>query len=256
MRIESATAPGNLAGPNEDFLSIASGGAESGGCMVLLDGVTPPSTGAGCTHSVPWYVGKLGETMIELSVSHQELPLSECLATAIKGVAAAHASGCDLSHPLTPQATVVAVRWNPDEVEYLVLSDSVLLIEDPAGTVVPILDDRLDRLRAAGPVSEAQRNAEGGFFTAAADPAVVVRAVTGRRPRPTVGAIAALTDGAARLVEVFGTDDWPSTFAALRKEGPEALIRRVRAAEAADPAGVRFPRGKTSDDATAVLVRF
>jgi Protein phosphatase 2C len=256
MRIESATEPGSPARPNEDYLAFASGGTRPGGSLVLLDGVTPPPDGAGCTHSVPWYVAGLGVSMIELTVSRPDLSLSECLATAIERVAAAHTSACDLSHPLTPHATVVTVRWNPDQIEHLVLSDSALLIEDGEGTVTPVLDDRLDRLRALGPVTEAQRNVEGGFFTAAADPGVVARAVTGRTPRSSVRAVAALTDGAARLVEVFGEHDWSGTFAALRKEGPAALIARVRAAEAADPAGSRFPRGKTSDDATAALVDF
>jgi hypothetical protein len=35
--------------------------------------------------------------------------------------------------------------------------------------------------------------------------------------------------------------------------GAAGLIRRVRAAEAADPGGDRWPRGKIHDDATAVL---
>jgi hypothetical protein len=257
MRIETATEPGTPSCPNEDFVAAAVPGAGHGGSLVLLDGVTPPPDDAGCVHSVPWYVAGLGGAMIELSVSRPDLTLSECLATAIERVAATHADGCDLSHPLTPQSTVVAVRWNPDEVEHLVLSDSVLLLDRPgrgAGIVEPVLDDRLDRLRAAGPVSEAQRNVEGGFFTAAADPAVVGRAVTGRTPREEVRAVAALTDGASRLVEVFRECDWEGMFAVLRKEGPEAALRRVRAAETADPHGTRFPRGKVSDDATAVLV--
>jgi hypothetical protein len=254
MRIDAATEPGTPARPNEDFVSFAPSSAQPGGSLVLLDGVTPPDDGAGCRHSVPWYVAGLGGSMIELTLSQPDLALAECLAHAIERVAANHASTCDLSHPLTPQATVVAVRWNPDAVEHLVLSDSTLLIEDPAGAVTAVLDNRLDRLHAAGVVSDAQRNVEGGFFTAAADPAVAVRAVTGRTPRSSVRAVAALTDGAARIVEVFRELDWSGTFAALRREGPEALIHRVRAAEAADPAGVRFPRGKTSDDATAALL--
>jgi hypothetical protein len=254
MRIESATDPGTPAGPNEDFVSFAAGGAKPGGSLVVLDGVTPPHDGAGCAHSVPWYVAGLGGAMIELTVSQPDLPLDACLANAIEQVAASHASACDLSHPLTPQATVIAVRWDPDTVEHLVLCDSTLLIEDPDGAVTAVLDDRLDRLRAAGEVSEAQRNVEGGFFTAAADPAAAARAVTGRTPRSSVRAVAALTDGAARIVEVFRELDWSGVLAALREDGPEALIRRVRTAEAADRAGARFPRGKTSDDATAALV--
>jgi hypothetical protein len=256
MRIETSTEPGHPDRPNEDFAAVAlpaGGPGNSGGSLVLLDGVTPPAYGVGCVHSVPWYVAALGGAMIELSVSRPILSLADCLATAIDRTAGLHRQTCDLSHRLTPQATVVAVRWNADTVDHLVLSDSVLLIEDTGGAVRPVLDDRLDRLRAAGPVTDAQRNAPGGFFTAAADPSVAGRAVTGSTARDGVRALAALTDGATRLVEGFGEEDWTGTFARLRKQGPEELIRRVRAAETADADGVRFPRWKTHDDATVVL---
>lgn len=98
--------------------------------------------------------------------------------------------------------------------------------------------------------TDALRNAEGGFFTAAADPAVASRAVTGRTPRGQVRAVAALTDGASRWTDTFGEGDWADCLAVLRKEGAEALIGRVRAIES-DPA--RPPaRHKRHDDASAV----
>ena len=59
--------------------------------------------------------------------------------------------------------------------------------------------------------------------------------------------------GAARLVDTFGVRDWPGVLRLLRAEGPRALITEVRAAEAADPDGTRFPRGKRHDDATVAL---
>lgn len=255
MRIETATEPGTPGRPNEDFVAIALPTPGSGGSLVLLDGVTPPADGDGCTHSVPWYVARLGSALIELSVSRPDLSLTDCLATAIDRTAGLHRQTCDLSHRRTPQATVVAVRWNADAIAHLVLSDSTLLLEAPDGAVQPVLDDRIDALRRAhGRVSPAHRNAPGGFFTAAADPAVAALAVTGSTPRAGVRALAALTDGATRLVDGFRDEDWATTFSALRKQGPEELIRRVRATESADADGVRFPRWKTHDDATAVLV--
>ncbi len=281
MRIETATESGSPGRPNEDFAAVAMPASGGGGALVLLDGVTPPDGPTGCRHDVPWYVARLGGSMIELSVSPTGRSLAECLAESVRRTADAHRDTCDLYHRHTPQATVVAVRWNADTVEHLVLSDSVLLIEDTAGQVSAVRDDRLDRLpapllarraevralprgtaaRAAaaaeyGRAVEALRNAEGGFFTAAADPAVAARAVTGTRPRSRVRAVAALTDGAARLVEVFHELDWQGVFTLLDEAGPEELLRRVRAAESADPEGARFPRGKVRDDATAVIARW
>lgn len=253
MRFELATDPGDRARPNEDYAAVALPASGLGGSLVLLDGVTPPADGGGCHHGVPWFTARLGGALLELSGSRRDMPLAACLSAAIERTADKHQSTCDLSHQETPQATVVAARWDETQVEHLVLSDSALLVEAPDGTVTPVLDDRIDRLRAEGKRLAPLRNAEGGFFTAAVDPAVAERAVTGVRPRAEVRALAALTDGATRWVEIFGEGDWAECFALVRKEGPRELIERVRAAEHADPDGAAFGRGKRHDDAAVIL---
>ncbi|THA33547.1 hypothetical protein E6R18_09695 [Streptomyces sp. A1277] len=260
MRIELATAAGTPGRPNEDWTATVLPASGQGGGLVLLDGVTPPRGDDGCVHSVPWFTARLGGALVELSGSRRDLTLREVLAQSIRHTADSHHSLCDLSHVRTPQATVVMVRWDEAEVEHLVLSDSVLLFESPGGGVRAVLDDRLDRLAPEFLVSEAvadarARNKEGGFFTAAADPAVAERAVTGRTPRTEVRALAAMTDGASRWTEMFGEGDWADCLGVLDKEGPQALIDRVRALEEADTERKHLRRGKTHDDATAVYAR-
>ncbi len=228
--------------------------------MIVLDGVTPPSDGTGCLHSVPWFTARLGGALTELTLSAPDLTLEEILSRAIGRTAAAHAGTCDLSHPRTPQSTVVLARWSAGTVEYLVLSDSALLLRSPGGTVTPVLDDRLARLPRAALVDAARvdaglRNKEGGFFTAAADPSVAARAVTGSVPRREVSALAALTDGATRWTETFREGDWTALFDVVAKEGAGALVQRVRELEAADRTErSRLRSGKRHDDATVVYV--
>lgn len=41
----------------------------------------------------------------------------------------------------------------------------------------------------------------------------------------------------------------------LAANGPGELIRQVRAAGATNPAGIRWPRNKIHDDATAILIQ-
>lgn len=253
MRIDLASAPGNEERPNEDWVSAAIP-ASGGGVVVVLDGVTPPRGDDGCVHGVPWFATRLGGRLTELSGSRRDMPLDRILAEAVRSTAEAHRDTCDLSHVRTPQATVVVVRWDEAYVEHLVLSDSVLLLQAPGGEVTAVLDDRLDRvpphmLRSAE-AADTLRNAEGGFFTAAADPAVAARAVTGRTPRGRVRAVAALTDGASRWTDTFEEGDWSQCLAVLRKEGAQGLIGRVRAIESdpARPSG----RGKRHDDASVV----
>ncbi|MFI5674927.1 hypothetical protein [Streptomyces cellulosae] len=259
MRTELVSEPGDRARPNEDFASLALPASGLGGALVVLDGVTPPEGATGCLHSVPWFTARLGGALTELTVSCRDLPLSEILSRAILRTAEAHQSSCDLSHPRTPQATVVVARWSAEAVEYLILSDSALLLESPDGTVTPHLDDRLALLPRSALATDALvdatvRNKEGGFFTAAADPTVADRAVTGTVPRVDVRALTALTDGATRWVEKFREGDWTDCFTYVRKEGPQALLDRVRALERADADRTFLGRSKTHDDATVVYV--
>ncbi|MFG2223561.1 hypothetical protein [Streptomyces sp. NPDC048644] len=280
MRIELATEPGDPQLPNEDYASVALPASGQGGVLVLLDGVTPPADDYGCVHAVSWFTARLGGALLELSVSRRDMTLPEVLAAAISRTADIHRSTCDLSHVRTPQATVVLARWSGEDVEHLVLSDSVLLLERADGSVHPVLDPRLDELppavraqrdavralprgsaeRAAagreyGRAVEALRNADGGFFTAAADPSVAARAVTGRTPRAGVRSLTALSDGAGRWVEVFRKGSWAHCAALVAERGPQALIDEVRAAEAADPDGATHPRSKPRDDAAVVFVQ-
>ena len=98
----------------------------------------------------------------------------------------------------------------------------------------------------------AARNRSGGFWAATSDPAVVDHAIIGHVRVDQVVQLAVLTDGAARITTSFDILDWQQTFDLLARTGPTELIRRVRAAESADPDGTRWPRNKVSDDATVV----
>ncbi|MER5276877.1 hypothetical protein ABT025_14095 [Streptomyces sp. NPDC002809] len=280
MRIELACVPGAPDVPNEDLVAVSLPSSGGGGSLVVLDGVTPPADGdTGCVHSVPWFTARFGAALHGLVGTRHELPLAECLAEAIEQTAGAHRTTCDLTHVHTPQTTVVAVRWDRDRVEHLVLSDSTLLLKAPGGALRVVFDrpvlelppplralrDRVRELPLDSPEQEVARweygraveelrNVEGGFFTAAADPDVARRAVTGSTPRAEVATLAALTDGATRWTEVFGFGDWEALLGLLRKEGPHELVGQVRAAESADPLSRQHRRGKTHDDASAIYV--
>ncbi|WP_299529260.1 protein phosphatase 2C domain-containing protein [uncultured Streptomyces sp.] len=261
MRIEMAGAPGSPERPDEDWAAGALPASGHGGFVVALDGVTPPAHDVGCSHTVPWFTSRLGGSLAELSVSHPDLTLPEVLAESIRRTADVHRTSCDLSHPRTPQATVALARWDARTIEYLVLCDAVLLLEAPDGAVRAVLDDRLDRLPRSALASVATvdatlRNREGGFFTAAADPSVASRAVTGRAPLTEVRSVTAMSDGASRWTERFHQGDWAALLGVVRESGPRGLIERVRELERADAAGPAPLGGKTHDDAAVVFAEF
>ncbi|MEU6723455.1 integrase [Nonomuraea wenchangensis] len=203
--------------------------------------------------------------------------LPELLAGEIKAVAGLHEDTCDLAHPGSPSATVVMLRRTDDALEWLVLADSSLVL-DPGDTAEPVVicDDgeahigaryrqAMDALASGSPERQAahreyaeelraHRNRDGGFWVAATDPLAADQALTGTVPRESVRTAVLLSDGASRLVDRFHLATWRQALDLLGQEGPESLISRVRAAEHSDPAGSRWPRGKTFDDATVVTL--
>ncbi|WP_244252067.1 protein phosphatase 2C domain-containing protein [Micromonospora antibiotica] len=251
--------------PNEDW-------AVAGERLILvLDGATA-RTGTGCEHGVAWYAAKLGSALAGLAVD-RDTPLADALAQGIRSVAEQHRHSCDLDHPGTPSAAIAVLRPRDGSLEFLVLGDVTVVIDTADGIRV-VTDDRVDGTARAereevnrhpfGTVAKqaallrmkhaelAARNRPGGYWVAAADPTAASYAITGDVPLDNVRRVAVLTDGAARPVALFDLLTWADVLDVLDREGPVALIRRVRASEAADPACLRWPRNKCSDDATAV----
>ncbi|GGJ84446.1 hypothetical protein GCM10010123_12610 [Pilimelia anulata] len=264
-RVVAATAPGTPGTPNEDWYRATAD------LVVVLDGVTA-RTATGCRHGVPWYAARLGAALAR-HAADPATPLPRALAAAIAAAAAAHPD-CDPHHPGAPAAAVAVLRLGPAAVEYLVLGDATVVL-DTGGAPAVVHDDRVAGTAAAeraaadrlppGPAKRAAlvrmkhaelaaRNTPGGYWIAAADPAAAAHARTGARPAAALRRAAVLTDGAARAVTPFGLLNWPGALDLLDRAGPAALLGRVRAAEAADPAGARWPRNKPGDDATAAFV--
>lgn len=239
MRVSWATEPGSPDRPNEDFVAAASG------AVVVLDGCSLPlGTDLGCLHGTAWYARRLGTRLLTRLLDDPSVPVGDgngdplraALAESITEVAAAHDGTCDLSHPNTPAATVVALRVRGDAVEYLVLADSSLVLHT------------LGRLEVVTkPMARTY---------AAAHPGAARRAITGAVSLTGLRRAALLTDGATRLADRFGLNDWRELVHLLEEYGPAALIERTREAELTDPDGRRWPRGKRHDDATVAFCTF
>jgi hypothetical protein len=225
-RVVIATEPGSPNWPNEDFAAAAPGAA------VLLDGVTTPAgADTGCVHGVAWYARTLGTALLAEISATPAVPLRDGLAGAIAAVRDRHAGTCDLTRPATPAATVTALRAGPGGISYLALYDSSIVADYGPGQPPVVI---------TGPGRAAR-----------ADPAVAHGATAGLLAWVGLRGIALVSDGATRSVDQFGLLGWPD-LAGLVRADPAALIRHVRAAEAADPHAARWPREKLSDDATVL----
>lgn len=231
MTVACATEPGSAAVPNEDLVLTASG------LVIVLDGVTrSPDTPTGCVHGTPWFVWRLGVAVLRRSVDFADSWLEPVVAAAIEDVAEQHADTCDLAHPAAPAATVAIVRMHQQVVEYLVMGDAVVVLDD-AGDVRVATDPE-------------------NLAVAASHPRAVAEAVVGTLPLLGLRRAAVMSDGASRLVDEFGLADWPGMLDVLDSEGPGRLIDRVRDVERRDPACAWWPRAKRHDDASVAFWRF
>jgi hypothetical protein len=261
VRVGIATEAGSPGVPSEDYATV---GPET---LVVLDGATV-RTATGCGHGVAWYVAQLAAAILR----DPEPATRAALGSAVGHVAGLHRHTCDLDHPGTPSAAVAILGVGHGMLRYLVLGDVTIVIEHHHRRTV-VTDDRVGRTARAerahadtlphGSPEKAEalvrmkhaelaaRNTPDGFWIAAADPAAAGYAITGAIPVAHVRRAAVLTDGAARIVTPFRRRDWTGVLDLLAAHGPERLIAEVRRAERADPHGLRWPRNKISDDATA-----
>ncbi|GAA0439294.1 hypothetical protein Aca07nite_49210 [Actinoplanes capillaceus] len=265
MRTTAASLASNEDGENEDWYSA------SPRSLVVLDGATA-RTNTGCQHGISWYAAHLGAALSEGALD-TESPLTTILEEGIARVAGLHPS-CDLAHEGTPSAAVAMVRLSDGFLEYLVLGDVSIILDGNDG-IVAVSDERVSQTAAderrnadSFPIGSAEksaamvkmkhaelamRNRDGGYWIAAADPTAAEHALTGRIKAVELRRFAVVTDGAARIVSPFGELSWVELLDLAEEESPEAVLRRVRQAEASDPLGTRWPRNKRSDDATLIL---
>jgi hypothetical protein len=269
MRVSIATERAPEQAVNEDFA------AATANAVVLLDGAGLLTLDEGvCRHGVAWYVRQLGSTLLAGMLDRPDRGLTGILADSIGHVAASHQATCDLGHAGTPSATVVMLDVYDKVIRYLVLADSVLLINGPEGQQV-VTDSREAVIgrRFRGPMDAVPagtsahddarrnyverlrsfRNRPGGFWVAAADPRAATEAITGSASARSVESAMLLSDGASRLVDRFHLATWQDVSTLVARSGGHALIDAVRRAERSDLRGQRWPRGKVHDDATVVL---
>ncbi len=105
------------------------------------------------------------------------------------------------------------------------------------------------------------RNTDGGYWISAYEPSAASRARSGTysisQGPGELRRLALLSDGVERAVSTLGIwPSWAELLRALSELGPASCISRVRAAELADPDGLKRPRTSPDDDASAIVWEF
>lgn len=261
-----ASGPGHIGRVNEDFVGAVPGG------VVLLDGAGIPGTDSVCRHGVAWYSHTLGATLLRQLSLGPGTDLVTVLADSIEQVSSQHRHTCDLADPISPQATVAIIRFVGDRVDFLVLAD-VFVVLDASGSGPRVITDprevqvRRDCSAVLAGLDEgtpeyerarlvvtdafrARRNQPGGYWIAKDDPQAAMQAVTGSVPLTELGGAALLSNGASRVVDPYRLMEWSRVLDLLREQGPKAILRRVREAEAERSSAGGVPDLRLADDAT------
>lgn len=235
--------------------------------VVLLDGASafqpaPVTPGT--------YADVLGTHILD------RLTPAEDLRAVLRDAIAATAGELKLTPGKSPSSTVAIVRVTGNEVECLVLGDSVVVL--PGQTVT---DNRLDQvspsrrerylkrlkaghgydrehrdmLRQLQAEQARQRNQPGGYWIAESDPEAADHAITVRQPVASARWAVLASDGAYEPMIHLGLADWPNLATADSEQLARILSRCQRWEADADPHGAEYPRAKQHDDKSLAVVR-
>ncbi len=260
--------------------------AEAPRAAWMLDGVTGINDRAllpGPTDAA-WFVAQVQEALPALLSVAPDRPAAELVGALVdelerrQSAAWLDARGADGRE--TPAASFALVRLIGSEIEVLRLGDCLVLLEATDGAVTvmdhPVLAaieaetrDALLALRAQGIAEPKQafaammprlraerlrRNVPDGYGVLAAERSCAPMIHIDRMPARTLRRILLASDGYYRLVDHYGAVTDAELVRRTEELGADAMLRQLRAIEAADPVAARYPRLKIADDATALLI--
>ncbi len=254
--LESLSIPGDPAKPNEDSFSHAARAA------AVFDGATGLGERLMPGRSDAQWIAQFGARRFRAHAENGEGGLRESLRAAEIAYASAVLA--------TPDADGLRVLWFGDCAallrngagEFTILGDIMDMRESERArvtrlakpgrgpTAAGVREEFLPALRA----SRNSVNSPGGDWLFAPDIACADHAKEARVAAQADSPILLASDGFLALTSDYGRYSPETLLAAAAERGLAVLGEELRAVEASDPEGLRYPRFKRSDDATALLL--
>jgi len=273
--IESLSLPGDPSKPNEDSFSHAAGFA------CVFDGTTVLGENLMPGRSDAQWIAQFGARRLRSHAeSNSGAPrdmLRLAAADAEKSFKALRKRAPAETYE-TPFSSLMALFIRGERFEALWFGDCAALIKTPAGAVSVVGETLKVRARerdrasnmgqsegmAASSVREkflpalrASRNRvnrKGGDWLFSPDAKCAAHAAEAKLVVEPGSRILLATDGFFALVSDYARYSADELMTAALERGLDALGKELRAIEAGDPTGLAFPRFKSSDDATALLL--
>jgi nucleotide-binding universal stress UspA family protein len=275
--LDSISVPGDPDKPNDDAFGVLDNAA------VLLDGATSLCEPLMPGRSDAAWLAQFGARRLLAHVKDADAPreaVRHAMEDAEKSFTALR------RRPVTdvyemPLASMMLIVASEDGFEALWFGDCAALVKRP-GEPVTILGDtlakreleaaRVARLAAKHGLSPAAghnrpeylsalrrarnyANTEKGGWVFGPDPRAADHVATRITAAPEDTLVLLATDGFLALISDYRRYDAKALVAAALSGGLTMLGAELREIESADAAGTRYPRFKTSDDATALLLR-
>jgi hypothetical protein len=274
--LDQLTLPGDPAKPNEDFL------AHSAQAALVIDGATPLGDSLMPGPSDAAWIAQFGARRLMAHLGEDKSPrkaLRDALGDAEKSFKALR------RHPpeemwQTPCASMMLAVPDDGGVEFFWFGDCAALVKhgDAAVSVVGETFDKraaeamrartiakeknlspasgLSRPEFIGALRSARNRINSGSYWLFSPDARAASHVSRRVIKTAPGTVLLLaTDGFAALASDYGVYGADSLMEASLSRGLAALGEELRAIEAGDSGGDKFPRFKKSDDATALLIK-
>ena len=172
-----------------------------------------------------------------------------------------------------PMASLLAVRLADDALETAWLGDCAGLLrgaggvtrlgpprqekDEEAARAASLAQHGLGSPKRSAPILEVLRAARSrpGLRILGVEPETMASLEIARMPCAPGDDVLLMSDGFSALIDTYAAYDEAGLFDALAVQGLAGLGERLRAIEAADIVCDRYPRFKTSDDATALWLR-
>jgi serine/threonine protein phosphatase PrpC len=225
------------------------------------------------------YVARLSSAIALEAGLNPYRPLKDILCDAIQGLS----RYSNDYNSYQPHSTIVIIKINNSQLEYLVLGDSYLVISSQ-GTEEIIRDERLKTVAAeernalyeiissgvgynAKEVLDARDtlikkeqcflNKPNGYFMASNIPEAAQKAIAGSIPIEKGMKLLLATDGLIRGLKTYKIKtSWNDFLTSIQDNGIACMIKKIRAIESSDQFGLIYKRSSFSDDAAGILISF
>jgi len=275
--LDSISIPGNPAKPNDDAF------AHSARAVVVFDGATGLGDNLMPGKSDAAWLAAFGSRRLMAYMRDGAAP-QEAVSAALFDAQTSYEAlrrRAPAERWEVPYASMMFVAQDAQGVEALWYGDCAALVKRPNAPVEIIGDalekralesSRVAKLAAKHGLSPAAginrpeymdalrkarsyANTAKGHWAFGPDVTAADHVSTAQISAPAGTLMLLCSDGFLALASDYNAYDAETLIAAAQSKGLTALCDELRAIEASDPEGVKFPRFKTSDDATAVLVR-